>query len=367
MERSGVKLSQFVQGRDNNFNLIRFVAAFAVLFSHSFALVAGSGDAEPLRFSLGMTFGTMAVDVFFITSGFLVTASLLTRQSTIEFVAARVLRIYPAILVMSVITVFVVGAYFTSQSLSSYFFAKETFRYLFKNVTLVFDVAYTLPGVFDFLPIKRAVNGSLWTLPFELGMYAALLLIWVVLGRVALLRVTVFRQLIFVIACIAFVLFYADHFYFHTKMEIFRLVFVFFIGAAFYVLKDKVLLNGKVALAAMLVLVCSALHKDAFFAVYYLTLAYLLFWLAYIPKGPIRQFNRIGDYSYGVYIYAFLVQQALMAFMPKLSVIGLFVCSALITFGCAYLSWNLVEKRALALKGHCVEITRKAWISMRAA
>ena len=80
-----MKLSNFTQGgRDNNFNLIRVIAALAVLITHSFALAIGTGDAEPFQQTLGMTMGTIAVDIFFITSGFLVTASLLTRQSIIE-------------------------------------------------------------------------------------------------------------------------------------------------------------------------------------------------------------------------------------------------------------------------------------------
>ncbi len=101
-----MRLSNFTDGRDNNFSLIRIIAAFAVLITHSFALAIGTGEAEPFQKFLGMTMGTIAVDIFFITSGFLVTSSLLTRQSVIEFVWARVLRIYPALLVMLCLTVF---------------------------------------------------------------------------------------------------------------------------------------------------------------------------------------------------------------------------------------------------------------------
>lgn len=87
-----MRLSNFTQGKDNNFNLIRMIAALAVLVTHSFALAIGTQDAEPFRQSLGMTMGAIAVDVFFVTSGFLVTASLLTRQNTIEFIWARALE-----------------------------------------------------------------------------------------------------------------------------------------------------------------------------------------------------------------------------------------------------------------------------------
>src|SRR5487761_1170379 len=109
-----VKLSEAARGRDNNFNLLRFLAAFAVLISHSFSLATGVSDAEPLRAAYGLTWGDIAVDVFFVTSGFLVTASLLKRRSATAFVWARVLRIFPALWLMLFLTVFGMGLALTS-------------------------------------------------------------------------------------------------------------------------------------------------------------------------------------------------------------------------------------------------------------
>ena len=106
-----MKLSQFAQGRDNNYNFIRFMAAVAVLVTHSFVLATGRPNTEPLRARLGLTLGSVAVDIFFITSGFLVTASLLNRRSIIDFAWARLLRIFPALLIMLLLTVFVLGVW----------------------------------------------------------------------------------------------------------------------------------------------------------------------------------------------------------------------------------------------------------------
>lgn len=99
---------------ENNFNLLRALAAFLVLFSHSYALT-GSSSSEPLRMLLGMTFGSVAVDVFFVISGFLVCGSLLRRQSAIEFMKGRLLRIFPALLVMVGLTVLLLGPLVTNQ------------------------------------------------------------------------------------------------------------------------------------------------------------------------------------------------------------------------------------------------------------
>ena len=210
-----MKLSSYSQGRDNNFNLIRIIAALAVLVTHSFAVAIGSGDAEPFRGSLGMTMGSIAVDVFFITSGFLVTSSLLNRQSTIEFVWARVLRIFPALLAMLLLTVFALGVFLTSLPISAYFSLPMTYIYLAKNATLLMGVAYNLPGVFDSNPYKSAVNGSLWTMPHEVRMYAILTIVWIALRITPKLRLTAFQIIVVTFAFSAGIHFLADHFYFH--------------------------------------------------------------------------------------------------------------------------------------------------------
>ena len=106
-------LGAHVGNRDNNFTLIRFIAASLVLFSHSFALSVGTASAEPLHTSLHITFGQIAVDVFFLTSGFLVTASLLARGSIKTFAKARCLRIYPGLIVAVLLTTLVIGWRFT--------------------------------------------------------------------------------------------------------------------------------------------------------------------------------------------------------------------------------------------------------------
>jgi peptidoglycan/LPS O-acetylase OafA/YrhL len=95
------RLENFLGTRDNNFNLIRIFAAALVLYSHSFDLF---GLTEPLGNLLGHTFGSVAVDVFFITSGLLIARSLYTRNNLPAFVKARVLRIYPALIVAVLFT-----------------------------------------------------------------------------------------------------------------------------------------------------------------------------------------------------------------------------------------------------------------------
>ena len=346
-----MKLSKVAVGRDNNFNLIRIVAALAVLVTHSFALAIGTDDAEPFQESLGMTLGSIAVDVFFITSGFLVTASLSKRKSSRDFIIARVLRIYPALSVVVFLTVFGIGVVFTSLPFKDYLLAYGTYFYLIKCMTLIFGVAFNLPGVFETNPFENSVNGSLWTLPYEVRMYSILLLSWIALGAVKNYRVKAFKLVIVASACAAGMLVLVAHFFIPLQGEFTKLFFMFFSGAAFYVLKDRLVLDRRVfwLFSAMLVLAAFA-GKHLFFIAYNMTITYIIIYIAYVPSGLVRKYNRVGDYSYGVYIYAFPVQQTTVALVPDVSVLTLLSISASITMIMAIVSWHLLEKRAIRLK-----------------
>lgn len=355
-----MKLSDFTHDRNNNFNIIRILAAYAVLVSHSFPLAMGKEAVDPFHHLLGMTLGTIAVDIFFLVSGFLVTASLLTRQSTVEFVWARVLRIFPALFVMLLLTVFGLGLFFTTDTWSSYLTDPKIYRYFRKCLILIGGVTYDLPGVFEGNPYKNAVNGSLWTMPYELKMYALLAFIW------AALRITPrFRPKAFKIAVVSgallaglFVMF--THLGVTNDKGLFsRLLFMFLSGAAFFVLRDRIILSYRLFFCFSVIFLLTMFDKQIFFLVYMATLAYLLFFVAYVPAGTLRLYNKLGDYSYGVYIYAFPVQQSVAALLPSVTVSSMVIISSFITLPIAALSWHFLEKHALKQKESCVNHTRK--------
>jgi peptidoglycan/LPS O-acetylase OafA/YrhL len=351
-----MKLGDVACGRDNNFNLIRFCAALAVLFSHSFAVALGSGSAEPMRRTLGLTWGYVAVDVFFLTSGFLVTASLLTRRSVLAFAWARTLRIFPALWVMLVLTVFGLGLALTSRSAHGYLAARETWHYFIRNAILLRGMVPDLPGVFGSNPIPSVVNGSLWTLGPEVRMYG-------VLGALGILstitrRTGLIRWSVLAIALSAAVLYFMHGNFDNSSDEYSRLAFLFFLGASCYVLKDRIPFNRWTFFALLAVVLLSALERAVFFVAFSVALPYLVFYAAYGFGGRIRFFNRWGDYSYGIYIYAFPVEQATAHLVPGISVAALMGISALVTLILAMLSWHLLEKEALKLKDSAAERTR---------
>lgn len=337
-------LADFSQSRDNNFNLIRLLAALAVLSGHSYALLR---QPEPLGASLGMSIGSIAVDLFFVISGYLVTGSLMKRQNLPDYFLARALRIFPGLICMVLLSVFVLGAVFTSLPATSYFSNSATYQYLFKCASVVTGMWYTLPGLFEHNPYPAAVNGSLWTLLYELVMYVLLAGFWGLYTYVwKRYRHWPVRMLALVF--FALMIYAVRHHYLLSMVEFDRLFFMFFSGAAYFLWRKHIHLNHGFAIGTMLVLILSHyINQQVFTLVYCLGLPYLLLYLAYIPAGRLRMYNRVGDYSYGVYIYAFPIQQALLALAPQMPVAILTVCAAALTTIFSISSWHVIEEPAM--------------------
>lgn len=344
-----IRLSDLANGRDNNFNLIRLIAACGVLVTHSYALVGLPPLSEPLRGLVGISFGTVAVDAFFVTSGFLVTGSLLARRSLADFLVARVLRVYPALIAVVLLMAFVMAPALTTLAVTDLLRNAEWRGFLFDNLTLLGGAAFYLPGVFETNPFPRAVNASLWTLPYEVWMYLALFAIGLA-ASLARDRVRAIGVLVGLTAVGTVIAHLANHFAIGHSEHTTRLCLMFFTGAALQVGKQWVRLSAGLFIAAALLVGIAALRAETFFVAYHLLLPYLLIWLAYVPGGGVRAYNRLGDYSYGTYLYAFPVQQVLAAQVPGIGLIGMLGAALAISLVLAVLSWHGLEKRALRLK-----------------
>ena len=339
-------------GRDNNLNLLRMLAASLVLISHSFFMPTGDGSVEPLRVAFGFTLGSLAVDIFFLISGFLVTQSLLVRQDLMQYTSARVLRIWPGLIVMLALTVFVMGPLLTSESLASYFHDKVTWKYLIKNAILLYGINWSLPGVFAHNP-SAAVNGSLWTLPAEVSMYIGLAAIWgigLLANRVRpSIKVEAASKwlLLITVAVIGFV--HLSQLLGRETIEkaAGRLPFMFCAGACAFLFRDVLPMSGRVCAALAIAFVLGVMNEGLRFFAYNLCLPYIVLYLAYGPDGFFRSYNKVGDYSYGMYIYAFPVQQVIVALMPNLKPLPMIGASLVGTFAFAFLSWHCIEKLAM--------------------
>ncbi|MFZ6770685.1 acyltransferase family protein [Undibacterium sp. Di26W] len=337
-------LSKFADGHDNNFNLIRIIAAISVLIGHSFSLL---GYEEPFTKLLGMSIGTLAVDVFFISSGFLVGKSLLTRRSAIEYLTSRFLRIFPALALLTFLSTFILGPLFTTLPLTSYFTDLETYQFLLKGVTILAGISMKLPGVFEDHKFT-AVNGSLWTIIYELKMYLLLLIFWAVFRRIGKSQIAPLGYVLVAVSFVSGLMLILQNFYGQNESHLIRFIFMFFTGTSFYVWKDKIQLKPIYFLVFTGLGLCAFfISKEIYFATYCITISYLLFYIAYVPSGLIRKFNLVGDYSYGVYIYAFPVQQMVISLLPGISIAAMAASSIVVTFLFAIFSWHCVESPIL--------------------
>ena len=334
---------------------MRLFAATLVLFSHCYPLL-GIDRQEPLRELTGyVAGGGIAVAIFFTISGYLVTASLHASAGLTDFFLKRALRIFPGLVVVVVLTAFVLGPAVTSLSLSGYFRSEVTYSYLFNALLLIH---FPLPGVFADLPHAGGVNGSLWTLPVEAGMYVSL----AVLGMLGMLRRR-FVTWIAVASLGAFAI--LDNEPWGKTLAVWRLGHAiefarfgtfFFAGAALYQFRDAVPWRLGVALI-MIVLWVSTFRTAFGIYVMFVAVAYLTIYLGRSSNRLFTGFGRFGDFSYGIYIYAFPVQQSLLEVIGwNMRPMVFFFVALGATLCFASLSWHLIEHPFLQLKHRLISV-----------
>jgi peptidoglycan/LPS O-acetylase OafA/YrhL len=343
-------LAALAGNRDNNFRIIRLAAASAVIFSHAYVVNMGLSQAtwfkEPLYAWTGVSFGDLAVNIFFVTSGFLVSHGLIGSGRFLDFVMARVLRIYPGLIVALLFCAFALGPIATNLGLRHYLAAKGTWAFiLYDGLALApLSLRAGLPGVFAHNPYPDVVNASLWTLPWEVWMYISLLV-------VAGLRLAgrIFPALLAVIL----ILYALSEFGFGHSSTVFptatRFLAFFYVGVAFYRYRGLVPISPKAALvvAAVFLVGSVAIQNRALEPVF---VGYMTLFAAYWPRGVIKRWSHGADISYGIYIYAYPVQQTWVWLLGSHNVLLNCALTFPVTAALAFASWVLVEKPALDLK-----------------
>lgn len=333
-------MSQGKNSRDNNYNLLRFLAASFIAFYHCYFMALGH-EMNDQKFPVLYEASQIVLNFFFITSGFLIAQSFVRRSDLISYIVARALRLIPGIFVLSIVLAFIVGPLVTEISLVEYFSSLGTWTYVPATTILIPDAR--LPGVFVSNVNPNEIDEALWTLRYEVICYVGLAF----LGVLGALHGG--RKLI-----LASVFTFVTYIYVSYLSDLRDVVFInhmmhfglsFFIGTLFFVYRKSIPLHWYIALAAGLLSYAAykMIGKLAEPLVIAAT-AYIVFWLAYVPSGFIRRYNRFGDYSYGVYIYHFPVEQIFMFLVGGFAPLGLFVVSLPVSIFIAVISWIYVEK-----------------------
>ncbi|MFG1275641.1 acyltransferase family protein [Xanthobacter flavus] len=336
--------------RDNNFNMLRLVAASLVTVEHAYHFI---GLPDPVERIFGLGTGWMAVSVFFMMSGYLIHRSIISSRDVKQFMLNRNLRILPGLWVMLVMTTVFLGVFESTVPLSEFFRSPHTWSYVFGNAALYFP-HQELPGVFHNNPLT-AVNGSLWTLRFEYTCYLVILVLFI-FGILS-------NKRYFVIFCIVFAFVYlavegGSFFGYggHSMLDdtrflprFSRLFLAFLMGTALSVFYGSYRIRGWHVGVTFLLLVPASftfLYEAALTAF----MAVGIFYFAYLQLPELKSLRTMPDISYGMYIYAFPIQQILVAHYPELYPALNALFSILIAAIPATISWFVIEKPALSLK-----------------
>jgi peptidoglycan/LPS O-acetylase OafA/YrhL len=331
-------------GRANNLKLLRFLFATGVVLSHCCVLL-GPLDQEPMhRIFNFSSLGEVAVFGFFFLSGYLIVKSGVRWSTPDDFLAARALRIFPALICTVLLCTFVMGPLVTMLPLSSYLSSPLTRHYLLQ-ILLHKSALHTLPGVFADSPVFQSANQPLWTLSSEWLMYIVVLILCMALRWFQGMRFSAGTWL----AASGALLLTAQMMPFQG-MQTVRWAVLFVLGGACFIARRRVTLSLPTAVFVMsadLVLLRIVPHLAK--PIFPVALCYLILVLGYHPKVYVHWFNRLGDYSYGIYIYGWPLQQLCLP-LAHGSPIRLFAMAYPCVLAMSVVSWHALEARALQFK-----------------
>jgi peptidoglycan/LPS O-acetylase OafA/YrhL len=292
-----------------------------------------------------LTLGEHGVNGFFAVSGFLVAMSWDRQKSAWRFALARLLRVFPGVIVAAAVTALVIGGLMTSRPLLAYLADPGVGRFLWQTLTS-FRSATTLPGVFldNPLPFPFA---TVWTLRYELLCYAGLLAFgwaggfrhrWLVALAIAGMAIA-----LTVLALLGPVPKGVE-----TSL---RLPLIFSVGVALYLYRDRATVSWLALIALVSLSIGAAIvFPAAYKALLFVATAYGVIVVAIAPGLSHPRLEPPGDISYGVYLYGWPIQQMLFAQFPQADPTAMIAPALLLTALVATASWLLVEKPALALK-----------------
>ncbi|MBF9232813.1 acyltransferase family protein [Microvirga alba] len=338
------------------FDRIRVVAALVVVVHHCTTYITPNISHDILfHFSRGsIQFGILAVNVFFAVSGFLVVPGLIRKRDITAFAVHRFLRIMPALFINILLTIFLVGPLLSNLPLTEYFRDAETYRYL---NNLIFRMTSTLPGVQFDNGSAPVINGSLWTLYFEMLSYVVLVLMFFV-G--ALSNRIVFMILFSVVYLSNILLWFRPELSeaMPSRIVVFNSLFVyFFSGVMLNIFADKVPYDKRIAI--FILMMCIILLPLGLGPVILpLSVAYLVVYIGFSDVFGSRQFR--SDYSYGIYLNHAVVLTILLILVPQLkSFFAALIFVTLAAILIAFLSWRFIEAPSLRLKEWSTDRVRK--------
>ncbi len=341
-------LAPYLAPDRNSFNLVRLLAALTVLVSHTFIIKTGTDTLDPLLGPTPFTLGQHAVNAFFFLSGLMLSQSIERRSDIADYLWARFLRIFPGLFACGLVLAFVAGPLLSGSNVIDYFNDTHTWAYPFA-ILVQFAKAVPPHYIFAELPYAGQANSPLWTINYEILAYMVLAafsyggwtrrtaVLWAALGLALAL---------FMAEAAVESVSHTSHLY-----QLGRYGFCFALGMIAYRYRDGVSLSPFWFAGSVLLVL--ATRGTAFeHAAYVVVVAHAALLAGARHYGTLTELTQKHDISYGVYIYHWPVEQALLVEIPDVGAIALLLVSLIVTVALAVASWRWIEEPALRFKNH---------------
>lgn len=341
--------------KTNNFDIARFVLASLVVFSHSYLLLSGHMQDEPLlQITNGqINFGTFSVYFFFLISGFLILQSWYSSRGTLDYLVKRCLRILPAFIVVSLLCLLLFGPLGLGTPSLSYkgfvcYWSKANFTEFLTNI--FFLQRPVVPSTFKAVPYPGAINDPIWTIRYEFVCY----FIVAILGLAKLYKRKLFPLALFaVVYCFLSVHeLVSEPFLPRIGNKPMEICFAHFLaGNLFFYYRNFIPRSALLAVFCLVILLISTFWFQTLILAMPIFGGYILFYFIFSTKFCFGNFAKHGDFSYGVYLYSWPIQQlVVLYFFDFLNLPFYFLLCLLLSVLAAYISFHYVEKPALKFK-----------------
>ncbi|WP_421908143.1 acyltransferase family protein [Methanolacinia petrolearia] len=328
----------------NNFDFLRFFAAASIIFSHCFALYLGYSNV--FLFDWHLLVGQTGLAILLVISGYLITQSWDKKPQLKLFLWKRALRIVPGLIISISMIMLIIGPLNTTFSIQEYFGKLASFS---TWLAVPFHTNGWVIGIFTNNPVTY-VNAPLWTIPVEFSLYILVAL----LGVIGILKKRYIMLPFILLTALAWFSFYDS-----PVLNKIRFAIYFFIGSFLYMNRDKIKFRWGIGLI-LLIPILLTFGTEYMFIFAFIAIPYFVILVAYVKIPHLSGFGKWGDPSYGMYIYTYPIQQTILNLWPSVEIWQHIALS----FGCAiplaYLSWHLVEKKALALKNIKINFKSKS-------
>lgn len=331
----------------NSFDLMRLIFAFFVIITHSYAILGYEEHDLLYRISGGQTkFSVFAVDSFFVISGYLVTISLVNSSSIFSYMSKRVLRIVPGFWAAVLLSIVVLG-FLTSETPLESIFSAESIRYVTNN--FAFRIHYYVSGILS----GKAINGSLWTIPYEAFLYILIIPLWWI--RRSTTRVSVVVSVLLGFLALHFL---ANGVLIDLSLpviwiniaELCRLGVLYMMGALFATWKIPGFRKNWIVMLLGIGVIGFSFIAHIYYYTAFLCIPAIVISLGLMYNKTASRAAANGDYSYGVYLWAFPIQQAIAYFFDIQEPVYLTLAAMPIAYIFGMMSWHFIEHPFLRLK-----------------